>query len=167
MGLADVFLDHDRPIAHPVDDSVVRYSTAGPIILRRARGYAPAPIPLPAAIAGNWLCVGAQMKNVVGVAAGDRIVLSPHIGDLAGVATLGAFRRTIDMLAGLHGTTFTAVACDTPARAARERGPPPRLAATHRPALAAAATLSAPALLLAARAATHHRPLATARREGR
>ena len=111
-GIADVFLDHDRPIAHPVDDSVVRYSTAGPIILRRARGYAPAPIPLPAPIAGNWLCVGAQMKSVVSVAAGDRIVLSPHIGDLAGVATLGAFRRTIDMLAELHGTTFTAVACD-------------------------------------------------------
>ena len=73
-GIADGFLVHDRPIATRTDDSVARVIEGAPMVLRRARGYAPAPIPLPAAIAGNWLCVGAQMKNVVGVAAGDRIV---------------------------------------------------------------------------------------------
>jgi hydrogenase maturation protein HypF len=111
-GIADAFLDHDRPIAHPVDDSVVRLATAGPIVLRRARGHAPAPFALPASIGGNWLCVGGHMKNVVGVAAADRVVLSPHIGDLGGAASLGVFRRTIDMLAQVHRAEFTAVACD-------------------------------------------------------
>jgi hydrogenase maturation protein HypF len=111
-GIADAFLDHNRPIAHPVDDSVLRLAASGPILLRRARGHAPAPFSLPASIAGNWLCVGAQMKNVVGVAAANRLVLSPHIGDLAGAATLGVFRRSIAMLAQLHRTEFTAVACD-------------------------------------------------------
>ncbi len=110
--IADVFLDHDRPIAHPVDDSVLRCATTGPIFLRRARGYAPTPLPLPAALAGTWLCVGAQMKSVVGVASTDRVVLSPHIGDLAGAATLDVFRRTTELLSTLHRTPFTAVACD-------------------------------------------------------
>jgi len=45
--------------------------------LRRARGYAPAPLLLPSRIGGCWLCVGAQMKNTLAVASGDRVVVSP------------------------------------------------------------------------------------------
>ncbi|MBS0664719.1 MAG: carbamoyltransferase HypF [Verrucomicrobia bacterium] len=111
-GIADAFLDHDRPIAHPVDDSVMRLAHVGPILLRRARGWAPAPLGLPGNLPGHLLCVGAQMKNTVGVAAGDQVVLSPHIGDLAGAATLAAFRRTIEVLGQLHEAAFSGVACD-------------------------------------------------------
>lgn len=111
-GIADAFLDHDRPIAHPVDDSVVRVARTGPLLLRRARGHAPSPLTLPAEIGGSWLCVGAQMKNTVAVAAGERVVLSPHIGDLGGSATSEVFRRTAEMLGTLHARAFTAVACD-------------------------------------------------------
>jgi hydrogenase maturation protein HypF len=111
-GIADAFLDHDRPIAHPVDDSVMRLAEIGPVLLRRARGWAPAPLRLPAPLSGHWLCTGAQMKNAVAVAAGDQVVVSPHIGDLAGAATLAAFRRTVSTLEGLHAAEFTAVACD-------------------------------------------------------
>ncbi len=111
-GIADAFLDHDRPIAHPVDDSVVRLSGADAIRLRRARGYAPGPLRLPEQIAGNWLCVGAQMKSTVAVAAGDRLVVSPHIGDLDAASTGAVFRRTAEMLGELHGSGFTQVVCD-------------------------------------------------------
>lgn len=111
-GIADVFLDHNRPIAHPVDDSVVRLAASGPILLRRARGYAPAPLALPGRIEGNWLCVGAQMKNTVAVASGERLVLSPHIGDLGGTATLEVFRRTTALLGTLHDAAFMGVVCD-------------------------------------------------------
>ncbi|SDS44241.1 carbamoyltransferase HypF [Opitutus sp. GAS368] len=112
-GIADLFLEHDRPIAHPVDDSVVRLATGDePILLRRARGYAPAPFPLPGRLPGPLLCVGGQMKNTVGVAAGDRLVLSPHLGDLDNLATQEVFVRTIATLAQLHGADFAAVAHD-------------------------------------------------------
>jgi len=111
-GIADAFLDHDRRIAHPVDDSVVRLAAGGPIRLRRARGYAPAPLALPGRIEGCWLCVGAQMKNTLAVATGDRVVVSPHIGDLDGPSTREAFRRTADVLGALQGSDFTGVACD-------------------------------------------------------
>jgi len=42
--IADLFLVHNRDIAQPVDDSVVRVIGDRPVILRRARGYAPSPI---------------------------------------------------------------------------------------------------------------------------
>jgi hydrogenase maturation protein HypF len=111
-GMADAFLHHDRPIAHPVDDSVTRLARCGPVRLRRARGYAPTPLELPGRVAGTWLCVGAQMKNALAAAAGDRVVLGPHIGDLGGAATMDVFRRTAEMLGDLLGGKFTSVACD-------------------------------------------------------
>jgi hydrogenase maturation protein HypF len=46
-GIADVFLVHNRPIARPVDDSIVQIINGQPSLLRRARGgYAPMPISL-------------------------------------------------------------------------------------------------------------------------
>jgi hydrogenase maturation protein HypF len=128
-GIADFFLDHDRPIAHPVDDSVVRLAHDAPVILRRARGYAPLPLRLPAALAGHWFCAGAQMKGALAVAAGRQLVLSPHIGDLDGAATFDVYRRTAEVLRALHGEEFTAVACDkhpdyASTRVARQMGLP-------------------------------------------
>lgn len=112
-GIADLYLEHDRPIAHPVDDSVVRVAeNSEPILLRRARGYAPAPLTLPGALPGPLLCVGGQMKNTVAVATGAHLVLSPHLGELDNVATQAAFRRAIATLGRLHGEGFTAVAHD-------------------------------------------------------
>ena len=40
-GIADSFLIGQRPIARRVDDSVARVGAFGPVVLRRARGYAP------------------------------------------------------------------------------------------------------------------------------
>jgi hydrogenase maturation protein HypF len=111
-GIADAFLGHDRAIAHPVDDSVVRLCRVGPIRLRRARGFAPVPLALPGPMEGRLLCVGAQMKNTVAAAVRDQLVVSPHIGDLESSPTRAAFRRTVDMLAEIHGSEFTRVACD-------------------------------------------------------
>ena len=112
-GIADLFLDHDRPIARPVDDSVVRLAEHGaPILLRRARGYAPAPLALPGRLPAPVLCVGGQMKSTVAVAAGTQVVLSPHLGDLQGLATRRLFEQTVATLGELHGARFAAVIHD-------------------------------------------------------
>ena len=112
-GIADYFLQHNRPIARPVDDSVLRLtSAAAPILLRRARGYAPAPLTLPQPLAGSLLCVGGQMKSTIAVAAADQVVLSPHLGDLENLATQAVFSHTIATLAQLHRTKFTTIVHD-------------------------------------------------------
>ncbi|MEI8037157.1 MAG: carbamoyltransferase HypF [Verrucomicrobiota bacterium] len=112
-GIADLFLGHNRAIARPVDDSIVRFTAGGlPIVLRRARGHAPAPFELPAALEQPILCVGAQQKNTVAVASGRRLVLSPHLGDLGGAATHRVFASTIDTLSSLLATTAGVVVCD-------------------------------------------------------
>lgn len=112
-GIADLYLVHDRAISRPVDDSVVRLTDSGsPIVLRRARGYAPTPFDLPSRMPEALLCVGAQMKSTVAVASGSRVVLSPHIGDLGGAATLQVFARTIGMIGGLSSGSVGRVACD-------------------------------------------------------
>lgn len=102
--IADFHLVYNRPIARPVDDSVVRETAGGhQILLRRARGYAPAPFKLPGRLQDVLLCVGGQMKNTVAIASGDQVVVSPHIGDSGNASTEAVFERTINTLSGLYG----------------------------------------------------------------
>ncbi len=112
--MADLFLVHDRAIARPVDDSVVRRAAGGPVLLRRARGFAPAPLRLPvdADAAEPLLCVGAHMKSTIAVTAGRNLVLSPHIGDLSNPISMDAFRQTVALLGSLYHDRFARVACD-------------------------------------------------------
>ncbi len=46
-GIADAFLVHDRPIARPLDDSLLQLIDGRPALLRRARGHAPQALILP------------------------------------------------------------------------------------------------------------------------
>ena len=115
-GIADAFLIHDRPIARPMDDSVVRMSRSGPIVLRRARGLVPRTIRLPESVArhveGPVLAVGGHLKNTVALLDGDRILLSQHLGDLSTLETEYAVRQAIDDLQWLLRVKPYAVACD-------------------------------------------------------
>jgi hydrogenase maturation protein HypF len=110
-GIADVFLLHDRPVARPCDDSVVRVSRGRESLVRRARGYAPLPVrvsrDLPAVLA-----VGAHLKNTVAIGRGRLVYLSQHIGDLDTLEAREAFARAIDDLRRLYRFTPELVACD-------------------------------------------------------
>jgi hydrogenase maturation protein HypF len=110
-GLADLFLVHDRPILRPVDDSVLRIMAGRETILRRARGYAPLSLPRPAA-ATPCLALGGHQKNTVAVAAGGKIILSPHIGDLAAAETRAAFAEAVSGMSALYGLRPGRLACD-------------------------------------------------------
>ena len=98
-GLADALLVGERPIARRVDDSVARVTAQGPVLLRRSRGYAPAPVAaLPHRI--PVLALGADLKNAVTLVVEGQAFVSQHLGDLDQYDALVAFRETIaDLLA--------------------------------------------------------------------
>ena len=114
QGIADAFLIHDRDIVARVDDSVMRVAAGAPIFLRRARGFAPLPIPLPVVVPPGQgiLAVGAHLKNTVTLAADRSAYVSPHVGDLDSLETLLHFRATIERLADLFRIEPTVVARD-------------------------------------------------------
>ncbi|MVU78252.1 carbamoyltransferase HypF [Nocardia sp. ET3-3] len=92
--IVDGVLAHDRPIRARYDDSVVRVMAGRTLSVRRARGYAPAALPLPVSAAAPVLAVGAQLKHTLAVADSDSATLGPHIGDLADAETLTAFEAS-------------------------------------------------------------------------
>ncbi|MEW6164858.1 MAG: carbamoyltransferase HypF [Pseudomonadota bacterium] len=89
-GIADAFLLHDRDIVVRCDDSVRR----GTGFVRRARGYVPRAIKLPAA-GPPVLAVGGWFKNTVCVTRGDEAFVSQHVGDLDNAAACGFFEETV------------------------------------------------------------------------
>jgi hydrogenase maturation protein HypF len=100
-GIADAFLIGERPIARRVDDSVVRGSTFGPVVLRRARGYAPGAVTtLP--VEHPILAVGPDLKNTVTLVVHGQAFVSQHIGDLSHYDALRAFRETIQDLVSMY-----------------------------------------------------------------
>ncbi len=110
-GVADLFLVHDRPIARAVDDSVVRVIAGQPTVLRRARGYAPLPLPFPA-VQAPVLALGGQQKSAIATGFAGQIFLGPHGGDLDGAAARDAFVRSAAHALALHRLRPAAVACD-------------------------------------------------------
>ena len=93
--VADGFLMHDRDIVARYDDSVVRVMGRAPVFLRRARGYAPLPVPLPIASPRPLLAVGPHLKNTFSLVAEDAAFVSQHVGDLENVETLDHYREAL------------------------------------------------------------------------
>jgi len=110
--VADAFLHHDRPIARPADDPVYRWIAARPRPLRLGRGTAPLELTLPVRLERPLLATGGHMKNTLALAWEDRVVVSPHIGDMGTARSLAVFERTVADLQELYGVTATLVLCD-------------------------------------------------------
>ena len=122
-GLADAYLVHDRDIVNRVDDSVARVMDGAPRLLRRARGYAPAPIPLPPGFvdAPPTLALGGELKNTICLLKDGQAILSQHLGDLGEATTARDYELTIGLYLDLfgHGPQQIAVDCHPDYRSTR------------------------------------------------
>ncbi len=103
-------LTHDRPIENPLDDSVARVFGGAPQILRRARGYAPLPIPI--AGGGRLFAAGGDLKAACCVLEGENAYVGPHIGDLEDMGCSERYGRIADNLQMLLNAKPEKAACD-------------------------------------------------------
>lgn len=110
--IADVFLIHDRPILRAVDDSVAMIACGQPMLLRRARGYAPLPIRLSRSCPASTLAFGADLKNTVAITRDRELFVSQHIGDLGTEKSLKAQEQITGDLPKLLGVKVERTACD-------------------------------------------------------
>jgi hydrogenase maturation protein HypF len=109
--LADAFLLHDREIYIRCDDSVVRALDERVLSLRRSRGYAPYPIPLPFE-SPPLLATGAELKNTFCLARDDHAFMSQHIGDLANYDALRSYQHSVEHLSRLFRVQPEVIAHD-------------------------------------------------------
>jgi hydrogenase maturation protein HypF len=110
--VCDAFLHHDRPIARPADDPVYRELHGLPRPLRSGRGTAPLERKLPFRLVQPVLATGGHMKNTLALAWDDRVVMSPHIGDMGNARSLTVFEQTVKDLQSLYGVTASLLLCD-------------------------------------------------------
>ena len=107
----DGILLHNRDIYNRTDDSVVRIIGGKERILRRSRGYAPAPVRTSLDTNGI-LAFGAELTNCFCVGKGKKAFLSQHIGDLQGLETTQFYEQTIAQFLRLFRVTPTLLAVD-------------------------------------------------------
>lgn len=118
-GIADALLGNDRAILSRYDDSVARVVDGAVMPVRRARGYAPHPLPLPA-LDGTPSCVlacGSQQKATIaltreGTNGEATCFVSQHIGDVENGGTFDAWNAARTRLEDLFDLAPAALACD-------------------------------------------------------
>ncbi|WP_018936489.1 carbamoyltransferase HypF [Thioalkalivibrio sp. ALJ24] len=110
-GIADAILDHDRPIARPLDDSVFQIAAGQPQCLRTGRGIMPLRIPLPQP-GPVTLALGGHLKAAPALALNREVVVGAHVGDLDSDPALRRLDAEARALAGLCGAHIESVACD-------------------------------------------------------
>ena len=118
-GIADALLGNDRAILSRYDDSVVRVVDGVVMPVRRARGYAPQPLSLPA-LDNATPCVlacGPQQKATIALTREDAdghaaCFASQHIGDVENGATFDAWSAARTRLESLFDLAPAALACD-------------------------------------------------------
>jgi hydrogenase maturation protein HypF len=113
-GIADAFLTHDRDIVNRLDDSVVAVVNGKRSSLRRARGYAPMPVALPAGFedADGVLAMGGELKNTFCLLSHGRGIVSQHIGDMEERAALVDAEQNLALYEALYDFEPRCIAVD-------------------------------------------------------
>lgn len=113
-GIADLWLLHNRDIVQRADDSLVRLTPQRTEMLRRARGYVPDALTLPAGfdVQPPLIALGGDLKNTFCLVRGDQAILSAHFGSLARSDIAGQQQQAIEHFRHLYDCTPVAMARD-------------------------------------------------------
>jgi hydrogenase maturation protein HypF len=111
-GTVDYFLFHNRKIAYRCDDSVMRLHGSHLALIRRSRGFAPAPIMLKEKAKRCVVGLGGELNNVACVLLENKAFLSQHVGDVENVETRAFLQEATNHLIRLTNSHVDAIACD-------------------------------------------------------
>ncbi len=110
--IADGWLHHDRIILRPAEDSVWRRAGQHAMIIRAGRGMAPLEFRLPFRLSAPLLALGGQLKVTVALGFDDRLVVSPHLGDMDSPPALDLLTDTVVSLQQLYAVRASLLVSD-------------------------------------------------------
>jgi hydrogenase maturation protein HypF len=110
--LWDLCLDHDLQIINRCDDSVVMEVKENTVVLRSARGFAPAYFELPYKTTSNMLFLGSDHKNSIAISFDNHLIVSPYLGDLDSIESIEHFERSIEFFQKIYRFTPDTLLCD-------------------------------------------------------
>ncbi len=110
-GIADAFISYNRDIHNRCDDSVAMACSGKTRIIRRSRGYAPAPVNLHLDVDGIF-AAGAELVNCFCIGKGRQAIMSQHIGDLKNLETLEFYRESAQRYRKMFRFSPKYVVCD-------------------------------------------------------
>jgi hydrogenase maturation protein HypF len=119
--VTDAFLHHNRPIVRPADDPVLRPVAGRARAIRLGRGTAPLERNLPAGMERPTLAVGGHLKVTIALAWDDRVVVSPHVGELDSRRSFEVFHQNIKDIQNLYDVKAEQIVCDLHPRYASTR----------------------------------------------
>lgn len=104
-------LDHNRPIQNSCDDSLVHYAGGRIRVLRLGRGYAPLTLATKRELKPGIAC-GAQQKSTLALISGQKITLSPYIGELESLAVQQRYEHLLNWYPETYQLEVEYVVCD-------------------------------------------------------
>jgi hydrogenase maturation protein HypF len=109
--ITDAMLLYNREIHNRTDDSVTFLSGDKLRLIRRSRGFVPAPVELPFQAEGIFSS-GAELVNCFCIGKGRQAFLSQHIGDLKNLETLEFYKESISLFVRILRAGITHLVCD-------------------------------------------------------
>ena len=111
MPIAGSILSNNREIINRTDDSVVKVIGDKINIIRRSRGYVPAPVDI-CLNADGILALGAEQKNSFCIGRDYQAIMSQFIGDLKNLPTYSFFTESIEKFSSLFRFRPKLIVCD-------------------------------------------------------
>jgi len=106
------FLHHERAIVRPADDSVIKVIAEHARPIRVGRGVAPVELTLARKLKYPILACGGHLKNCIALAFDNRVVISPHIGEMGSLRAQQVFENLIEDFQRLYQVNVEQLVCD-------------------------------------------------------
>lgn len=102
----DYYLDNNRDILNPGDDSIIQVIDSKNMFLRTSRGVNPKMISSKFEHKKTFLALGAELKNQFVIYKNSQLFISPYIGDLKNIATFERFSSLLEMFVKTYELKF-------------------------------------------------------------